>query len=111
MKDSKMQATNTIEYTREAQEKLYARWKISKKSQAAFCKEHGIPYNKFSYWRKRTLKKKLKSKPLFAAGKILDSGARNILPVGRLISSGGVRVDIFSEAVLLTLIKEAVLIV
>lgn len=104
-----MQNSNPIEYTREAQEALHAQWKTSGQSQAAFCREQDIPYNKFSYWHKRALSNELKSKPSFAPGRVLEGGARNASPVGRLILTSGMRVDIFSEATLLSLIKEVVL--
>jgi len=103
-----MQDSNPIEYTREAQEALHAQWKTSGQSQAAFCKDHNIPYNKFSYWHKRALSNQLKSKPSFAPGKVLEGGARNASTVGRLVLPSGMRVDIFSETALLSLIKEVV---
>ena len=111
MKDSTMQDSNPTEYTREAQEALHAQWKTSGQSQAAFCKEHNIPYSQFSYWHKRAKSRKLKQQPTFAAGKLIDSGARSTPLVSRLILPNGMRVDIFSEATLLTLMKDALLIV
>ena len=104
-----MQDNNPTEYTREAQEALHAKWEASGQSQAAFCKDHNIPYNKFSYWHKRALSNKIKSKPYFAPGKVLGGSARDASPVGRLVLPSGIRVDVFSEAALLSLIKEAVL--
>lgn len=106
-----MQESKTTHYTREAQEALHAQWKTSSQSQAAFCKEREIPYNQFSYWHKRALKKQQKNKPLFAVGKLIDSGTRNASPVGRMILPNGIRVDVFSEAALLSLIKEVVLMI
>ena len=52
---------------------------------------------------------KIKSKPYFAPGKVLGGSARDASPVGRLVLPSGIRVDVFSEAALLSLIKEAVL--
>lgn len=104
-----MQDTNTTEYTRDEQEALYAQWKISGESQAAFCRDQNIPYNKFSYWRKRKEAKKSKKAPLFAHAKLLNPAARNSSPVGRLILPNGMRAEIFSEPVLFSLIKEMAL--
>jgi len=100
-----MQGTDQTEYPREIQDKLYAQWKASSQSQAAFCRAQNIPYNKFSYWHKREERIRLKNSPTFAHAKIAKSNA----PVGRLVLPSGMRVEIFSEAVLLSLLKEAML--
>ena len=104
-----MQDTNQTQYPRETQDKLYAQWKASGKSQAAFCKDYDIPYNKFLYWHKRALSKQLNHQPSFAVGKLMDSGARSAPLISRLVLPNGLRLDVFSESALLVLIKEVVL--
>ena len=101
------EAATQNKYTHEEQISLHAKWKASGKSQAAFCREEGIPYAVFSYWHKRISKNTPKSKPLFTRAKVVDVLGKGSSPAGRLILPNGVRVDIFSEVTLTAFILDA----
>jgi hypothetical protein len=57
-------------------------WRASGSSQAAFCRERGLPTWKFGYWLKRVSEEEAPDGAAFATVSMPGSGLRLVLPGG-----------------------------
>lgn len=88
------------------------RWERSGLSAAGFCRRHGIPEQRLSYWRRAVLRTSHAAKdrgakrPGFAPVRVVDLGAGSgslevVLASGdRLVLREGVSVDLLRDALL-----------
>jgi hypothetical protein len=63
--------------------RVIGEWRASGSSQAAFCRERGLPTWKFGYWLKRVSEEdETPDGPAFATVSMPGSGLRLVLPCG-----------------------------